>query len=508
MRLGEGTGAVLAMGLAEAALRILREMATFEAAGVTGLPRRDGRRGIGRRPQHPGLRGCCSTSSSASIQLLCIRFSGSRPARLRGCSVLGARPPAGGNSSLFGSRPDGAFVTTALHRRGRFGHARWTADVPIAGLRGGDVPSQGVVRPAGAGGRRRARPPGRGGRRPARRPVKRLRLRRAAATPASSTERRSWRPRSSRWRRTPRTASSPRSSITRLFGVPGAVAYQAISTLDAADPATAASTRPTGQDGGPSGRCGELHSVATHGGPAVAGRLVDGKGRRERLADSPPRRGEHAESEPRPADGSHGWPSRRCDWRRRAALRGRRRQSADAGGGVREAWRVVVVGAWLMAGICAAGIVGVHFLLDALLTFRQRRRTDPCFPAPAFMASLHTIRTLDRASSTRGVVAKMGGNQRWPATVTRGGLPGSRSTCPIAAPPLNLARRDHKSKVYRVSVLGRPEITRLLRRPSSYTSPPPLPPRLSFRSPRSGQAAPFRAAATEDGSNGSHGKIG
>lgn len=35
MRLGEGTGAVLAMNLAEAALRILREMATFEAAGVT-----------------------------------------------------------------------------------------------------------------------------------------------------------------------------------------------------------------------------------------------------------------------------------------------------------------------------------------------------------------------------------------------------------------------------------------------------------------------------------------
>jgi nicotinate-nucleotide--dimethylbenzimidazole phosphoribosyltransferase len=35
MRLGEGTGAVLAMGLAESALRILREMATFEAAGVT-----------------------------------------------------------------------------------------------------------------------------------------------------------------------------------------------------------------------------------------------------------------------------------------------------------------------------------------------------------------------------------------------------------------------------------------------------------------------------------------
>jgi nicotinate-nucleotide--dimethylbenzimidazole phosphoribosyltransferase len=35
LRLGEGTGAVLAMSLAEAALRILREMATFEAAGVT-----------------------------------------------------------------------------------------------------------------------------------------------------------------------------------------------------------------------------------------------------------------------------------------------------------------------------------------------------------------------------------------------------------------------------------------------------------------------------------------
>ena len=35
LRLGEGTGAVLAMGLVEAALRILGEMATFEAAGVT-----------------------------------------------------------------------------------------------------------------------------------------------------------------------------------------------------------------------------------------------------------------------------------------------------------------------------------------------------------------------------------------------------------------------------------------------------------------------------------------
>jgi nicotinate-nucleotide--dimethylbenzimidazole phosphoribosyltransferase len=35
MRLGEGTGAVLAMNLAEAALRVLGEMATFEAAGVT-----------------------------------------------------------------------------------------------------------------------------------------------------------------------------------------------------------------------------------------------------------------------------------------------------------------------------------------------------------------------------------------------------------------------------------------------------------------------------------------
>jgi nicotinate-nucleotide--dimethylbenzimidazole phosphoribosyltransferase len=35
LRLGEGTGAVLAMGLTEAALRVLREMATFESAGVT-----------------------------------------------------------------------------------------------------------------------------------------------------------------------------------------------------------------------------------------------------------------------------------------------------------------------------------------------------------------------------------------------------------------------------------------------------------------------------------------
>jgi nicotinate-nucleotide--dimethylbenzimidazole phosphoribosyltransferase len=35
MRLGEGTGAALAMHLVEAALRILREMATFASAGVT-----------------------------------------------------------------------------------------------------------------------------------------------------------------------------------------------------------------------------------------------------------------------------------------------------------------------------------------------------------------------------------------------------------------------------------------------------------------------------------------
>ena len=36
MRLGEGTGAVLAMGLLEAAAACLREMATFEEAAVSG----------------------------------------------------------------------------------------------------------------------------------------------------------------------------------------------------------------------------------------------------------------------------------------------------------------------------------------------------------------------------------------------------------------------------------------------------------------------------------------
>jgi nicotinate-nucleotide--dimethylbenzimidazole phosphoribosyltransferase len=35
LRLGEGTGAALAMGLVEASVRILREMATFDAAGVS-----------------------------------------------------------------------------------------------------------------------------------------------------------------------------------------------------------------------------------------------------------------------------------------------------------------------------------------------------------------------------------------------------------------------------------------------------------------------------------------
>ncbi len=34
MRLGEGTGACLLMGLIEAAIRIMGEMATFESAGV------------------------------------------------------------------------------------------------------------------------------------------------------------------------------------------------------------------------------------------------------------------------------------------------------------------------------------------------------------------------------------------------------------------------------------------------------------------------------------------
>lgn len=34
MRLGEGTGACVLMGLAEAATRLLCEMATFESAGV------------------------------------------------------------------------------------------------------------------------------------------------------------------------------------------------------------------------------------------------------------------------------------------------------------------------------------------------------------------------------------------------------------------------------------------------------------------------------------------
>ena len=39
MRLGEGTGAALAMNLVEAARAILTEVATFEEAGVTGTPR-------------------------------------------------------------------------------------------------------------------------------------------------------------------------------------------------------------------------------------------------------------------------------------------------------------------------------------------------------------------------------------------------------------------------------------------------------------------------------------
>jgi nicotinate-nucleotide--dimethylbenzimidazole phosphoribosyltransferase len=36
MRLGEGTGAVLAMPVLEAAMRLYLEMATFASAGVSG----------------------------------------------------------------------------------------------------------------------------------------------------------------------------------------------------------------------------------------------------------------------------------------------------------------------------------------------------------------------------------------------------------------------------------------------------------------------------------------
>ena len=39
MRLGEGTGACLALPVVEASARILREMATFDAAGVTDKDR-------------------------------------------------------------------------------------------------------------------------------------------------------------------------------------------------------------------------------------------------------------------------------------------------------------------------------------------------------------------------------------------------------------------------------------------------------------------------------------
>jgi nicotinate-nucleotide--dimethylbenzimidazole phosphoribosyltransferase len=36
MRLGEGTGAALAMGIIQGALRVFREMTTFKEAGVSG----------------------------------------------------------------------------------------------------------------------------------------------------------------------------------------------------------------------------------------------------------------------------------------------------------------------------------------------------------------------------------------------------------------------------------------------------------------------------------------
>ena len=41
LRLGEGTGAALAMLLVDAAVAISAEMATFESAGVSDAPRRE-----------------------------------------------------------------------------------------------------------------------------------------------------------------------------------------------------------------------------------------------------------------------------------------------------------------------------------------------------------------------------------------------------------------------------------------------------------------------------------
>jgi nicotinate-nucleotide--dimethylbenzimidazole phosphoribosyltransferase len=38
MRLGEGTGAALAMGVMEAAMRVFREVLTFAEAGVSNKP--------------------------------------------------------------------------------------------------------------------------------------------------------------------------------------------------------------------------------------------------------------------------------------------------------------------------------------------------------------------------------------------------------------------------------------------------------------------------------------
>ncbi|MNP80598.1 Nicotinate-nucleotide--dimethylbenzimidazole phosphoribosyltransferase [compost metagenome] len=40
LRLGEGTGGVLCLHFVEAASRIMREMATFESAGVSGADSR------------------------------------------------------------------------------------------------------------------------------------------------------------------------------------------------------------------------------------------------------------------------------------------------------------------------------------------------------------------------------------------------------------------------------------------------------------------------------------
>jgi nicotinate-nucleotide--dimethylbenzimidazole phosphoribosyltransferase len=100
LRLGEGTGAVLALPLVQSAARALRDVATFDSAGVSdksgdlgGAPARaDGAEGAAGAPGAAGAAGAAAVAGSGAGPA--VAGSGAGPAVAGATSVAGATPGA------------------------------------------------------------------------------------------------------------------------------------------------------------------------------------------------------------------------------------------------------------------------------------------------------------------------------------------------------------------------------------------------------------------------------